>query len=94
MKNPYDILKNIVLTEQTTELAHNQHQYTFRVDGRVNKVEIAQAVEGAYNVKVAHVNTLNVKGKLRRRGRSVGRTSDWKKAVVVLEAGYTIDFGA
>ncbi|MBE7561297.1 50S ribosomal protein L23 [bacterium] len=94
MKNPYDVLRNIVLTEQTTELAQKQHQYTFRVDGRVNKVEIAAAVEAAYNVKVAHVNTQVVKGKLRRRGRSVGRTSDWKKAVVVLAPGYTIDFGA
>jgi len=94
MKNPYDILRNIVLTERTTELAAEQQQYTFRVDSRVNKLEIARAVEEAYSVKVAHVNTLNVKGKARRKGKSEGRTANWKKAVVVLEPGYTIDFGA
>ena len=94
MKNPYDILRNIVLTERTTELAQEEHQYTFRVDPRVNKMEIARAVEQAYNVKVAHVNTLNVKGKARRKGKSIGRTANWKKAIVVLQAGFTIDFGA
>jgi large subunit ribosomal protein L23 len=94
MKSAYDMLKDIVLTERTTALAAENQQYTFKVDPKVNKLEIRKAIEEAFSVKVAKVNTLNVKGKMRTRGRSRGRTSGWKKAVVVLESGYTIDFGA
>ena len=57
-----------------------------------NKIEIAKAVEELFNVKVAKVNTISVKGKQKRMGRSVGYRPDWKKAIVTLEGDKTIEF--
>lgn len=94
MKTAYDILLSKVYTERTTALADKARAYTFRVAIDSNKHEIAQAVETAYGVKVKSVNTIVVRGKMRRaRLRQGGFTPTWKKAVVKLAEGQTIDFG-
>ncbi|MCL6633451.1 MAG: 50S ribosomal protein L23 [Alicyclobacillus herbarius] len=81
--DPRDLIKRPVITEKSTELME-QGKYVFEVDKRANKTEIRQAVEKLFGVKVAKVNTLRVPGKTKRVGRFVGRTPEWKKAVVTL----------
>lgn len=84
MKNAYDIIKRPVITEQSME-AVNDKKYVFMVAVDANKIEIKQAVEEIFGVKVIKVNTLNVTGKLKRTGRyPAGRRPSWKKAVVTL----------
>lgn len=88
-----DIIIKPVITEHSMEcLQHGK--YTFRVAKDANKVEIAKAVEKLFKgVKVAKVNTVSVRGKMKRMGRNEGMTSDWKKAVVTLaEGSKTIEF--
>lgn len=88
-----DILIRPMITEHTTELMA-EGKYVFIVDKRANKIQIAQAVEeifGKDGVKVEKVNTINVKGKVKRRGRIVGKRNDYKKAIVKLAEG-TIEF--
>jgi large subunit ribosomal protein L23 len=86
----YQTVLGPVITEKST--AGSEHnQVTFRVALEASKPEIREAVEGLFNVKVKAVNTLRVKGKVKRfRGR-VGRRSDWKKAIVTLQEGSFID---
>jgi large subunit ribosomal protein L23 len=93
MKSPYQILQRSLITERATLLAEAKQgpQYVFRVSKNANKIEIRKAIESVFNVQVENVNTIVVKGKQRRQGRSVGRTSDWKKAFVTLKEGQTID---
>jgi large subunit ribosomal protein L23 len=83
MTTPYDIIIEPIITEESME-AMAQRKYTFKVDKRANKSEIKKAVEKIFGVKVAKVNTINVKGKKKRVGMSVGKTPDWKKAIVTL----------
>lgn len=89
------ILIQPLLTEKMTELAPKR-QYAFKVDPNANKIAIAKAVEKKFSVNVISVRTVNIKGKVRsqmtKRGRIAGRRSDWKKAVVTLKDGQTIDF--
>ncbi len=85
------ILIKPVITEKSTNLIATQNKYTFVVDLRANKTQVKQAVEEIFDVKVNKVNTLRVRGKIRRQGRSVGRTSDYKKAVVTLADGHSIE---
>ena len=86
----YQTLIAPVITEKSTR-GSEFNQVTFRVPLEANKPQIKQAVEGLFNVKVEAVNTLRVKGKTKRfRGRA-GRRSDWKKAVVTLAEGHSID---
>ncbi|NUQ71101.1 MAG: 50S ribosomal protein L23 [Chthonomonadales bacterium] len=90
MKDPYIIIERPLLTEKSMDLSH-AGKYTFRVALDANKIEIAQAIEAIFKVKVEKVNTLRVRGKKRRMGRMPeGRTSDWKKAIVTLRPGQTI----
>ncbi|MCM1043118.1 MAG: 50S ribosomal protein L23 [Corallococcus sp.] len=90
--NSYDIIKRPVLTEKSYDGVPSK-AYTFEVDKSANKIEIKKAVEEIFGVKVAKVNTVTVKGKLKRQGRSQGYTSDWKKATVTLTAdSKTIEF--
>ena len=90
MKDPFRIIERPLLTEKSMDLSQ-EGKYTFRVDKGANKIEIADAVEKIFKVNVVKVNTMNVKGKKRRVGRfAEGRTSDWKKAIVTLQAGQTI----
>lgn len=85
------ILIKPIITEKSTDLISMQNKYSFVVDLRANKTQIKQAVEEIFKVKVNKVNTVRMQGKLRRQGRNVGRTSDYKKAVVTLADGYSID---
>lgn len=87
-----DIILAPVITEKSSA-ALSDKKYTFRVADGANKIEIANAVEEIFGVKVAKVNTISMKGKKRRYGRFEGYTSDWKKAVVTLTAeSKTIEF--
>jgi large subunit ribosomal protein L23 len=87
----YHLIRRPLVTEKATDDSARRNSYSFRVPKDANKVEIRQAVERLFNVKVLSVNTLNVKGKWKIRGRSIGRTQEWKKAMVVLQEGQTID---
>ena len=79
------------MTEESTILMHAKNQYVFRVDPRANKSQIRDAVEEMFKVHVVKVNTMNYDGKVVRRGRSIGQKPRWKKAVVTLQPGETID---
>ena len=87
----YSIIIRPLITEQGMHFANTRNAYSFEVNRKANKVQIRNAVEKLYNVKVNDVRTANVKGKPRRRGRHFGRTRSWKKAVVVLHQDYHID---
>jgi len=90
MRDPYQIIERPLLTEKAMDLSHGG-KYTFRVNKDANKIEIAEAVQRIFNVHVAKVNTLNVKGKKKRVGQfPQGKTSDWKKAIVTLAEGQSI----
>jgi large subunit ribosomal protein L23 len=89
--DPSYIIKRPVLTEESTILTSSRNQYVFRVDPRANKTQIRDAVEAMFKVRVVAVNTMNYPGKRMRRGRWVGQRPNWKKAVVTLRAGDSID---
>ena len=92
MKAPQDIILRPVITENSMDGIADR-KYTFEVAKDANKIEIAQAVEALFDVEVAKVNTINVKGKLRRYGRFEGYTASRKKAVVTLtEDSKSIEF--
>lgn len=91
MANPRDIIIRPVITEKSTALMA-ESKYTFIVAPKANKVEIRQAIEQIFKVKVADVNTIRVLGKTKRMGKSVGKRSDYKKAIVKLAPGETIAF--
>ena len=86
-----DIIIRPLITEKSTTLMA-EGKYVFEVAKAANKIEIAKAVSEIFKVKVADVNTVNVEGKKKRMGRSVGKRSDYKKAIVKLAAGETIEF--
>lgn len=86
------IILGPVISEKSTRVAEKRNQAVFKVLCDAQKPEIKQAVEKLFNVKVEGVQTLNMKGKTKRFGQSVGRRSDWKKAYVTLAAGQQIDF--
>ncbi len=81
----HDIIIRPIITEKSM-IGATEKKYTFEVAKNAGKIEIARAVEEIFKVKVAKVNTLNVRGKFRRQGRSEGYTRSWKKAVVTLTA--------
>ncbi len=81
------------VSEKTAIDADKNNQHIFRVLPNANKDEIKLAVEKLFEVKVAAVNTMNIKGKSKRFGKGTGKRSDWKKAIVTLEQGHDIDFG-
>lgn len=89
MKSPYTIITRPMLTEKAMTLRDRvaNPEYVFEVARTANKIEIAKAVEAIFNVEVAKVNTVLMKGKLRRQGRFAGRASNWKKAYVTLKEG-------
>ncbi|PZN08800.1 MAG: 50S ribosomal protein L23 [Bacillota bacterium] len=87
--NPHDIILRPVITEKSMQhLAENK--YTFLVHPDANKLQIKKAVEEIFKVRVKKVNTVRVRGKLRRVGRFVGRQPDAKKAIVTLAEGHRI----
>lgn len=90
--NAYDIIKTVRITEKATDLSDSNNQYVLVADPRANKVQIRKAVEELFKVHVVSVNTLNVSGKMRRkRTGAQGRTKRWKKAIVRLKDGESID---
>ncbi|MGN0579204.1 MAG: 50S ribosomal protein L23 [Ruminiclostridium sp.] len=91
-KTAQDIIVRPIITENSMDgLA--ERKYTFEVARGANKIEVKKAVEALFGVKVAKVNTISVKGKKKRMGRTEGYTSDWKKAIVTLTAdSKTIEF--
>ena len=88
----YEIIKRPLNTEKTNIQKEVANQVTFEVDRRANRIEIKRAIETAFQVKVASVQTMQIKGKTKRRGRFVGKRRNWKKAVVTLVPGERIDF--
>lgn len=86
-----DIIIRPLITEKTTELMA-EGKYVFKVAKSANKIEIAKAVKEIFDVKVEKVNTVVVKGKTKRIGRTSGKRPDYKKAIVKLAAGETIEF--
>ena len=90
MKAPREVIIRPVITEHSYDLMEN-NTYTFEVAKDSNKVEIAQAIEAIFNVKVVKVNTLNVKPKPKRVRYHMGKTRTWKKAMVTLKEGDTIE---
>lgn len=86
--NSFEVIKTARLTEKGTRQGEKYNQYTVKCDRRANKHQIRQAVEELFKVKVMRVNTLNVRGKLRRqRTYQAGKAPDWKKAIVTLKEG-------
>lgn len=92
MRSPEEVIIAPIVTEKTYRLANEENKYTFRVHPEANKIEIKNAVEKLFNVKVEKVNTINVKPKRKRLGKFEGRTSRWKKAIVTLKEGNKIEF--
>jgi large subunit ribosomal protein L23 len=88
----YRILKGPVNTEKTDIQKEKSNQVTFEVETGANRVEIKKAVEKIFNVKVKSVRTINVEGKIKRRGRIIGKRQDWKKAIITLMPGHRINF--
>ena len=87
----HNIIIRPLVTEQGMHFASRLNAYSFEVNKKANKIQIGQAIERLYGVKVTEVRTANRKGKSRRRGRHIGMTRSWKKAVVVLHEDYHID---
>ncbi|MCP3941927.1 MAG: 50S ribosomal protein L23 [Desulfobacteraceae bacterium] len=88
----YDIIRGPLVTEKTTLQKEINNQLTFKVDKTANRVEIKEAVEKNFNTKVKQVRTIQVKGKVKQRGKIIGKKKDWKKAIVTLMPGQRIDF--
>lgn len=85
------IIQKPVLTEKATDDSGHRNAYHFRVPVDANKIEIRQAVEHLFDVKVTSVNTARVRGKWRRRGYTAGNSPAWKRAMVSLKEGDTIE---
>ena len=88
--DPHTIVKSHISTERSTILREKNNEYVFEVDKLANKHTIKRAVEALFKVKVDHVRTVVVPGKIRRLGRYEGKTSTWKKAFVRLEKNEVI----
>ena len=87
----YEIVKKTILTEKSTVAKDEANKYVFEVDPRANKIEIGQAIEKLFKVKVLDVNIMNIQGKSKRTGRIMGRRKSWKKVVVTLAPGSRIE---
>ncbi len=91
MTELHQVIKRLLVTEKSTLEKDEKNKYYFEVDRRANKIEIHQAVEKLLKVSVDSVHVINIKGKKKRVGRIIGKRRDWKKAVVTLAQGNTID---
>nr|WP_198245983.1 50S ribosomal protein L23 [methane-oxidizing endosymbiont of Gigantopelta aegis] len=83
-----------IVSEKSSIAAEDNNQFVFRVEKSANKLQVKKAVELMFDVEVDSVRVLNVKGKVKRFGRTLGKRSDWKKAYVKLKAGHEIDFAS
>ncbi|MCF8032608.1 MAG: 50S ribosomal protein L23 [Desulfarculaceae bacterium] len=92
MKDLREVIRRPLVTEKSTLAKELNNQLVFEVDKRATKVEIRQAVEKLFTVKVLKVSTASFVGKKKRQGRILGRRGDWKKAYVTLAPGHSVDF--
>lgn len=92
MKTSYQVLVGPLLTEKGTLLKEQDNKVLFKVAREANKIEIKNAIEEIFKVKVDRVATMNYKGKKKRMGKYEGKRSDWKKAIVTLKKGEKLDF--
>ena len=90
--NSHDVIKKPVLSEKSSGLSEKENKYFFHVGRKANKIDIRKAVEELFRVKVTAVNTVMVRGKKKRVRYHLGKTPDWKKAVVTLRKGDKIEF--
>ncbi|MBE0602072.1 MAG: 50S ribosomal protein L23 [Deltaproteobacteria bacterium] len=90
--NISDVIKRPLITEKSTLLKGVANTVLFAVDSHANKKEVRDAVEKSFKVKVVDVRTMNVAGKTKRRGRTLGLRPGWKKAIVTLKEGDNIEF--
>ena len=86
------IKRPLIFSEKGTILRDTENKYLFEVDLRANKIEVKNAVESLFDVKVLDVNTLIVRGKMKRMGRTEAKTRNWKKAIVTIDENDSIDF--
>lgn len=91
MRNPHDLIRLPIITEKASDAKDLHNKITFSIDPRANKTEIKKAVEEVFKVGVEKVNVINVKRKAKRLGRFSGYRPGWKKAVVTLKEGSTIE---
>ena len=91
MKDPRMVLLRPIISERSYDLIQNDNRYTFEVAKQANKIEIRDAVESIFDVHVLSVNTMSVKSKPKRVRHAKGKTRTWKKAIVTLVAGETIE---
>ncbi|MGC2424966.1 MAG: 50S ribosomal protein L23 [Nitrospirota bacterium] len=92
MKSIYEIIKKPLITEKGSKLKEDQNKIVLQVATEANKIEIKNAVETVFKVKVEEVRTMVFKGKKKRLGVRQGVRSDWKKAVVTLKEGQTVEY--
>ena len=92
MKSPQDVIRAPLISEKGTQLTESANQVLFKVRPDANKIEVKQAIETLFKVKVVQVRMARYLGKVRRIGRNIGRRPDWKKAYVTLKDGDKIDF--
>ena len=85
------VVRKVLITEKGTVLRETQNQYFFEVARDANKIDIKRAVETIFHVKVADVRTMQLRGKVKRQGRWVGKRNDWKKAIVTLKPDQKIE---
>jgi large subunit ribosomal protein L23 len=90
--NPYEIVMRPLITEKGSIQKEVNNQLSFEVARKANRVEIRHAVEKIFNVRVLKVRTMQMKGKVKRVGRTLGKRRDWKKAIVTLAGGENIEF--
>ena len=86
------VIRKLLVTEKSTMARDKSNKYYFEVDRQANKVEITKAVEKLFKVQVVDVHVMHVLGKKKRMGRTIGQKSSWKKAIVTLNAGSSIEF--
>lgn len=91
MDNARDIIISPLISEKTMKLMEENNAYTFKVAKKANKIQIRQAIEEIFNVGVVKVNTMNMKGKRKRLGFTEGKRPDWKKAIIRLDDGDSIE---
>jgi large subunit ribosomal protein L23 len=91
MREPRKIIRIPLVSEKSTNMRVNENKYVFKVDKKANKLEIKKAIEELFKVKVEDVTTMMMHGKPKRLGRFEGRRTDWKKAIVRLKKGETIE---
>jgi large subunit ribosomal protein L23 len=91
MRDLYQIIKRPLITERGTRLKEKENKYLFEVAKGANKLEIRKAIESLFRVHVTSVHTISMRGKEKKVGRFAGKTPDWKKAMVTLKEGDSIE---